>query len=63
MNMYYYQCEKRNKVVHDGVREYCLCERVNEEYLRTLIERHSYLSTMNKPGFVLLQLNIFKRIV
>lgn len=36
MYMYYYKC---NKNVYDGLRDYCICERVNEEYLRTLVEK------------------------
>jgi hypothetical protein len=27
-----------DKNVNDGIREYCLCERVDEEYLRMLIK-------------------------
>jgi len=44
MSLYLYEYEKRNNDVHDGIREYCLCERINEEYLRTLIKKPNYFS-------------------
>jgi membrane protease YdiL (CAAX protease family) len=39
MRLYYYENENLNKIIDDGVRDYCLCERVNEEYMRSLIKR------------------------
>lgn len=33
--------ENQNKDQFDSLREYCLCERVNEEHLRTLIQKRS----------------------
>lgn len=35
--MYKYYCEY-NKNIYDGIKEFCQCERVNEEYMRTLLE-------------------------
>jgi D-alanyl-D-alanine carboxypeptidase len=32
-----YEYEKTNKNIYDGVREYCITEQVNEEYLRSLM--------------------------
>jgi len=29
-----YEHEKSNNIIYDGLREYCVTEKVNEEYLR-----------------------------
>jgi membrane protease YdiL (CAAX protease family) len=39
MHLYYYENKNFNKIMDDGVRDYCLCERVNEGYMRSLIKR------------------------
>lgn len=33
----YYEYEKCHNNIYDQIREYCICERVNEEHLRSLI--------------------------
>jgi hypothetical protein len=43
MDINYYYYEKQNREIHDDVREFCLCERVNEEYLRTNIKKYGLL--------------------
>lgn len=35
-----YELEKCNKTNYDSVREYCLVEKVNEEYLRAAIRKN-----------------------
>ena len=37
--MFYYEYENRNIKVDDSVKKYCLYERVDERYIRTLIKR------------------------
>ena len=32
-----YEHEKSNNIIYDGLREYCVTEKVNEEYLRASI--------------------------
>lgn len=36
----FYEHEKTNKSIYDGVREYCRIEQVNEEYFRNYINKH-----------------------
>ena len=44
MHIYFYEYMKRNKAIHHGIREYCLYERVNQEYPKTLIEKSNNIS-------------------
>jgi hypothetical protein len=46
MHIYFCGYEKCDVDVHDDLREYCLCERVNEEYLRTIIEEPDFFSSI-----------------
>ncbi|HOJ10132.1 MAG TPA: CPBP family intramembrane metalloprotease [Clostridiales bacterium] len=39
MHLYYYENKNFNKIIDDGIRDFCLCERVNEEYMRSLNEQ------------------------
>jgi len=39
MIVYYNEYNKYKNNVYDELREYCICERVNEEHLRTLIKK------------------------
>ena len=39
MHLNCYEYEKFNRVVYDDLREFCLCERKNEEYIRTLVKK------------------------
>jgi len=39
MHLYCHENENLNKIIDSGVRDSCLCERVNEEYMRSLIKR------------------------
>lgn len=39
MYLYDYKNENFNKVIDDGIRNFCLHERVNEEYMRLLIKK------------------------
>ena len=41
-NLDQYVNEKHNKNEYEGLREYCLCEKVNEEYARTAIKKTHY---------------------
>jgi hypothetical protein len=35
-----YEHKKTNKNIYDGIRQYCIVERVNEEYLRSSISEN-----------------------
>jgi membrane protease YdiL (CAAX protease family) len=39
MHLYYCKNENLNRIIDDGIRDFCLCERVNEEYMRSLTKR------------------------
>ena len=39
LEIYYF--EKRNVHTYDNVREFCLCEGINEEYHRSLLKKFS----------------------
>ena len=39
MHLYCYENGSLNKIKYDRVRDFCLCEKVDEEYMRSLIER------------------------
>lgn len=41
MYLYHYEELKLIKVKYDPIREFCLCENVNEEYMRSLIKQDS----------------------
>ena len=41
MQLYCYEYEEFNKTIHDGLHEFCLCERVNEEHLRGSLIKNS----------------------
>ena len=38
MHLYYYENDKLNKITDDGIRGFCLCERVNDEYMRSSVK-------------------------
>jgi len=48
--------EKSNKRIYDGVREYCIVEQVNEEYLRTSMRQKE---KKHKPEIIKIIMNIF----
>lgn len=48
MHLYCYGNENFNKIINDGVRDFCLCERVNEEYIRSLKKRASRVGGIMK---------------
>lgn len=39
MYLYSYEAVKLNNAIFDRVREFCLCKKVEEEYVRSLIKR------------------------
>ena len=39
MSLYPYGNESSNKIIYDDIRNFCLCERVNEEYIRLLTKQ------------------------
>ncbi len=39
MDLYCYENKNLNKIIDDGIRDFCLCEKVNEEYIRSLKKR------------------------
>jgi hypothetical protein len=45
--LFCYEYEKLNKVVYDDLRDFCLCERVNEEYVRSLIKKTNHFGIRN----------------
>ncbi len=47
-----YRCEKAkpNRIIDDGVRQFCLCEGVNEEYLRSLLGQTRRAGRVMKLG-------------
>lgn len=52
MNIYYNKHES-NKAVYDDLREFCICERINEEYTRTLIKKPNNFSKKKAWNFKL----------
>ena len=47
MQLNFYEYEKFNRVVYDDLREFCLCERKDEEYMRTLVKKTNYSRDIN----------------
>ncbi|MDD2495515.1 MAG: hypothetical protein PHE29_10015 [Tissierellia bacterium] len=39
MHLFCYENKNLDKIKYDGVRDFCLCEKVEEEYMRSLIKR------------------------
>jgi hypothetical protein len=57
MHLFCYEYEKLNKVVYDDLREFCLCERINEEYMRSLIKKNNYF------GYIYIAIASVKRVL
>lgn len=57
MNYNFYE---RNNTKYDSIREYCSCERLNEEYMRTLMEKPNHCSSI-KVALIKIIRKIYKK--
>ena len=63
MNLNYNEFKKSNNIVmYDGLREYCLCEYINEEHIRSTISKSgTWKYKFNIANLLIISLSFEKR--